>query len=112
MTHLMDEINRHWTAYSWALHGIASCLRPKGWKAEKAMSWLMDHPIDWAAGSDSILDIKSDVNFVMQQMEKKKVLPQDYATTKAEQDAELEGRWIGGIPLLHLIHTLIDDEEI
>ena len=105
MTHHMDEISRCWTAYSWALHGIASCPRPKGWKAEKAMSWLMYHPINWAAGSDSILDIKNDVKFVMQEMKKKKVLLQDNATTKAEQDAELEGRWIGSIPLLRLIHT-------
>ena len=76
------------------------------------MSWLMDHPNNWAAGSDSILDIKNDVKFVMQEMEKKKVLLQDYARTKAEQDPELEGRWIGSILLLRLIHTLIHDEEI
>jgi hypothetical protein len=48
----------------------------------------------------------------MQEMEKKKVLLQDYARTKAEQDPELEGRWIGSILLLRLIHTLIHDEEI
>ena len=92
MTHLADEIIRRWTAYSWALHGIANCPRPKGWKAEKAISWLMDHPINWALGSDSNLEIKNDVRFAMQEMEKKKVLLQDYATNKAEQDAELEGR--------------------
>ncbi len=61
MTHLTDETIRRWTAYSWALHGMANCPRPKGWKAEKAMSWLMDHPINCALGSDSNLEIKNDV---------------------------------------------------
>ena len=43
----------------------------------------MDHPINWALGSESDQDIKNDVKFVMQEMEKKKVLLDDYATNKA-----------------------------
>ena len=80
MTRLMDEIIRHQTVYSWALHVIASCSGPNGWKAEKAMSWLMDHPINCKV--DMVID--NDSKFVIQEMEKKKFLLEEYLTNKAE----------------------------
>ena len=76
------------------------------------MSWLKYHPINWKADSDSTLDIENVVKFVMQEMGKKKFLLEEYATNITKQVAELEGRWTGSIPLLCLIHTLIDNEEI
>ena len=104
MTHFTDEIIRRWTAYSQALHGIASCPRPKGQKAEKAMSWLMDHPINWMAVSDSILDIENDVKYVIHEMGKKKFLLEEDATNKAKKEAELGGQmdWQYSVALLDL----------
>jgi hypothetical protein len=71
---------------------------------------LKDHPIDWQ--KDEISEWHEDVEFLVGEMKRRKDQLEKVCATLAEQNAALEGRWIGKEPMLRLIHCLIEDDGI
>ncbi len=85
--------------------------RPKRWGVKAAMEWLEAHPINWKADGVSV-ECEFDAKFVKEEIAVRKVQLEEAAATKAAQNAQLEGRWLGNIPALRMIHALIEHDNI
>ncbi|KAL3783747.1 LOW QUALITY PROTEIN: hypothetical protein HJC23_004866 [Cyclotella cryptica] len=75
----------------------------KKWGVDRSTAWLKDHPINWQ--KDEISNWHENVEFLRDEEIKGSI-------GKTEQNAVLEGRWIGKEPMLRLIHCLIEDDAI
>ena len=73
--------------------------KPKNWLVPKLTDWLVSHPI--------ILPIE--VNWILSEVNRlKSVLSQ----ARNEQASAHPGNWRGQLPMLRLIHCLVDDDAI
>jgi hypothetical protein len=106
---LASEVMRRWATYNWVNH-ISTKPRPKKCGVERSTTWLNDHPIDWP--KHDISDWHEDVEFIVAEMKRRKDQMEKVCASIAEQNAALEGRWIGKEPILWLIHCLIEDDAI
>jgi hypothetical protein len=111
MESLVEEIIRRWNAYNWKDHGIKKEPPPKRWGVKTAMDWLEAHPINWMADGVSV-ECELDVKFVEEEIAVRKLQLEEAQLSKAAQNAQLEGRWVGNIPALRLIHALIEHDDI
>ena len=107
---LANEIQRRTTAYSWKPQDNFKMPKPKKWSVGDCMKWLTEHPIDWV--KDGINDCELDVEFVKQEIARRRMSLQAAAAEKEAEASELEGRWTGRLPLLRLIHCLIEFDDI
>ena len=103
-----SEVIWHCSTYSWVNH-ISMKPRPKKWGVDPSTAWLNDHPIDWQ--NDEIGE-SHDVEFVVGKMKRRKDQLENVCAALVEQNAALEGRWTGKVPMLRSIHCLIEDGAI
>ena len=89
---------------------ISTKTPPKKWRVDRSTAWLNDHPIDWQ--NDEIGERHNDVAFIVGEMKRQKDQLKNSCATLAEQNAALEGRWTGNVPMLRLIHCLIKDDTM
>jgi hypothetical protein len=94
------EISRRWNILCAAspeetAAKVAPC--PAQWTLKKVLQWLEEHPIN-----DSC-----DREYLLKAIDKRAADEQ-----RAEEQAHFNKRWIGPKLILHLIHTLIDHNEI
>ena len=85
--------------------------RPSQWMATTAMNWLNENPIKNA----------QEVNFIMSTISRRIKIAQraslepvvgPWTTASRRGDGGPGGSWIGKYPHLHLIHAVIDDNDI
>jgi hypothetical protein len=107
---LRAEVLRRYDCYCFA--DLLNNKRPlnKSWTVKKCMDWLIQHPINWE--DKGITDAALDVLFVSDEMSNRKALAMDGINAIEEQNAALEGRWSGSQPMLRLIHTVVDHDDI
>ena len=105
---LAREIHRRLVAYSWMEH-FTTQPRPNLSKTSRCVEWLDEHPPTWM--NNGINDCKLDVSFITQEMACKCMKYLAAASSKAEQENDLEGKRVGCISMLRLIHTLVEDDE-
>lgn len=76
--------------------------RPAQWPLKKVLQWLEDNPINDSCDREYLL------NTINERVEAAKAAD----AQRAEEKAQFNKKWIGPAPILRLIHTLIDHDEI
>ncbi len=76
--------------------------RPKQWSLPKVQKWLKENPIGTGFGRE----------FLLAAVDEKLVLAEKAAKETEEESSLFNKRWIGKEPILRLIHSLIDDDDI
>jgi len=76
--------------------------RPAQWPLKKVLQWLEDHPIN-----DS-----SDKEYLLQAIAERVEAAKAADLERAREQDQFNKKWIGSEPILRLIHTLIDHDEI
>ena len=76
--------------------------RPAQWPLKKVLQWLEDHPID-----DSC-----DREYLFKAIDERVETAKAADAQRAQEQAQFNKKWIGPAPILRLIHTLIDHDEI
>jgi hypothetical protein len=73
------------------------------WRMEKFLSWLYDNPP---------IEDEDNEKWLMEEVAEFKDDLKESIGEKSKTDESEGGKWIGDIPYLHLIHCLLDDEQI
>ena len=105
MQELKREIICHWNILCAALpedtaDKVTPC--PAQWPLKKVLQWLEDHPID-----DSC-----DREYLLKAIDERVETAKAADAQRAQEQAQFNKKWIGPAPILRLIHTLIDHDEI
>ena len=103
------EIKRRYGAYSFLKH-VKKEPMTKSWRRQKCLDRLLEHPISWQDNGST--DAALDVEFVTNEIARRKALMTQAVVDVEEQSAVLEGRWVRREAMLRLIHCVIDDDVI
>jgi hypothetical protein len=105
---LAKEISRRWEDYVGKVEGKP---RPKQWKKPAMLEWLINNPIATLGdGNGNTGD--ADCMFLRYQMGEVKKLRTVIIAEMAEQQALLEGNWLGPDPIIRLFHCIVDHSHI
>ncbi len=105
---LATEITRRWEDYVANMDGKP---RPKQWKKPAMLEWLINNPIATLGDGDGTTR-DADCMFLRYQMGEMKKLRTDAIDALAQQQALLEGNWVGPDPIICLLHCIIDHAHI
>jgi hypothetical protein len=105
---LATEITRRWEDYVANMDGKP---RPKQWKKPAMLEWLINNPIATLGDGDGTTR-DADCMFLRYQMGEMKKLRTDAIDALAQQQALLEGNWVGPDPIICLLHSIIDHAHI
>eukprot|EP00970_Alexandrium_tamarense_P005966 scaffold1001_cov191-Alexandrium_tamarense.AAC.7 len=105
---LAKEISRRWEDYVGKVEGKP---RPKQWKKPAILEWLIKHPIATLGDGDGTTR-DADCMFLRYQMGEVKKLRSESIAEMVEQQALLEGNWVGPDPIIRLFHCIIDHSHI
>jgi hypothetical protein len=102
---LKREIIRRWNIMCAALSEDTAdkvTPRPAQWSLRKVLQWLEDHPINNSC----------DREYLFKAIDKRVETAKTVDAQRAQEQAQFNKKWIGPAPILRLIHTLIDHDEI
>eukprot|EP00970_Alexandrium_tamarense_P006563 scaffold1113_cov158-Alexandrium_tamarense.AAC.5 len=88
---LAKEISRRWEDYAGKVERRP---RPKQWKKPAMMEWLINNPIATLGDGDGTTR-DADCMFLRYQMEEVKKLRSESIAEMVQQQALLEGNWVG-----------------
>ena len=96
-----DEIERRWVTFVGASVRYKGQPRPKQWVMSKILEWLDLNPITNTM----------DVTYLKNKVAEHKVIAQDAVDMKKSADDQLEKQWTGKMPVLRMIHCLVDHDD-
>jgi hypothetical protein len=105
---LAKEISRRWEDYVGKVEGKP---RPKQWKKPAMLEWLINNPIATLGGGNGNTG-DADCMFLRYQMGEVKKLRTVIIAEMAEQQALLEGNWLGPDPIIRLFHCIVDHSHV
>ncbi len=98
------EISRRWGVMCMMKPELGSQAtpRPSQWNISKAQMWLIDNPVTNAV----------DRAFIISAIEEREAAKAKATLEKSAPMEMFNKKWVGKEPILRLIHTLIDNDEI
>eukprot|EP01082_Thalassiosira_pseudonana_P008743 g7883.t1 g7883 contig26:484780-486410(+) len=105
---LAKEISRRWEDYVGKVEGQP---RPKQWKKPAMLEWLINNPIATLGDGDATTR-DADCMFLRYQMGEVKKLRSESIAEMVQQQALLEGNWVGSDPIIRLFHCVVDHSHI